>query len=369
MSVELRLKHAFKGFDLDLEFALNADGITVLFGPSGSGKTTTINAIAGLLRPDEGRITVAGETLLDTQAGLFVPPRKRGVGYVFQDARLFPHLKVQDNLLFGWRRAGKPLGKAEIEGLTDLLGLTHLLDRRPKALSGGEKQRVALGRALAMRPRMLLLDEPMAALDEPRRMEILPYLEQIRAVTRIPIFYVTHNIAEVTRVADQMVILNQGRVAAAGSVYDIMSRLDLFPLTGRFEAGAVAELDCELLDCDDELTELELAGQAIFVPAINAEPGQSLRLRIRSRDVILALEKPQAISTNNILLGTVTGLREDPGPYVDVQVTCNGAPILARLTKRSVERLKLKRGKEVYAILKTATIDRSMLTSAQTTES
>ena len=369
MSVELRLKHAFKGFDLDLEFALNADGITVLFGPSGSGKTTTINAIAGLLRPDEGRITVAGETLLDTQAGLFVPPRKRGVGYVFQDARLFPHLKVQDNLLFGWRRAGKPLGKAEIEGLTDLLGLTHLLDRRPKALSGGEKQRVALGRALAMRPRMLLLDEPMAALDEPRRMEILPYLEQIRAVTRIPIFYVTHNIAEVTRVADQMVILNQGRVAAAGSVYDIMSRLDLFPLTGRFEAGAVAEVRVRAQHPVEELTELELAGQAIFVPAINAEPGQSLRLRIRSRDVILALEKPQAISTNNILLGTVTGLREDPGPYVDVQVTCNGAPILARLTKRSVERLKLKRGKEVYAILKTATIDRSMLTSAQTTES
>lgn len=359
MTLEVDIAHDFGGFSLQAQFAC-APGLTALFGRSGAGKTTLVNAIAGLLKPDRARITVNGRALVDSVAGIFVPPHRRRIGYVFQDARLFPHLSVRHNLLYG-RFFARRHDEIGFDQIVDLLGIRHLLQRRPATLSGGEQQRVTIGRALLSRPELLLMDEPLAALDGARKEEILPYLERLRDELKLPIVYVSHAIPEVTRLADTVVLLSEGRVQAVGSVPELTGRLDLFPLTGRYEAGAV--LQASLLRHEDRwgLSVLGCRAGEILVPQIAQPIGSSLRIRIRARDVTLALAPPVETSALNILRGTVselkTGATDTAGPQIEVRLDCNGDALLARVTRLSAARLALTPGKTVYAMIKTVALD------------
>ena len=364
MTIDVALNHRLAAFTLDVGFTVSGPGITVLFGPSGSGKSTTISAIAGLLQPERGRVSINGEFLLDTERGLFVPVRKRRIGYVFQEGRLFPHMSVRSNLLFGWRRSRPRPHRQEIGHVVDLLGVAPLLGRRPHTLSGGERQRVALGRALLSNPKLLLLDEPLAALDEARKAEIMPYLERLRDEARIPILYVSHSVDEVSRLANQIIALNEGRVAAQGAVIDVMTRLDLFPITGRFEAGAVIEARIARHDERDSLTEVVFDGGRLTVPRIDRAVGETVRIRIRARDVIVALTEPRDISANNVLPATVVEIRSDPGAYADVKLACGAAMLMARITRRSLERLALAPGAHAFAIVKSVAIDRRSISAS-----
>lgn len=359
MTLEVAFEHRFETFALDVNFSAQSNGITALFGPSGSGKTSTINAIAGLISPSAGQVRLDGRALFDSAAGTDLPARKRQVGYVFQDARLFPHMSVRRNLQFGARRRCAAAASEDFDHIVDLLGLGHLLQRRPRSLSGGEKQRVALGRAMLSRPRLLLLDEPLAAIDASRKAEILPYFERLRDEAGVPIVYVSHSIDEVARLADHLVVLNEGRVAAEGPVFDIMSRLDLFPLTGRFEAGAVVDARIARHDPEDSLTEVTFDRGSLWVPALEAPEGTAVRLRIRARDVILARGEPEGLSANNVIPGEIAEIRCDEGPYLDVQLRCGATQLIARITYRSLKRLGLEPGEQVYAVIKTATVDRN----------
>ncbi|MDZ4736438.1 MAG: molybdenum ABC transporter ATP-binding protein [Rhodospirillaceae bacterium] len=368
MILALALRHRLGAFALDVDFKIERPGITALFGPSGAGKTTIVNAIAGLLRPQAGRIAIDSDVLFDSKRGVNLPARQRRIGYVFQDARLFPHLDVRDNLLFGARRCAAGRTAAPFDAIVSLLGIAAILDRRPRHLSGGERQRIALGRALLAEPRLLLLDEPLSGLDQGRRAEIMPYLERLRDEAGIPMLYVSHAVDEVARLADHMVVLDSGRVVASGSVFDLMARLDLFPLTGPIEAGAVFEARIETHDLQDQMTALTFDGGRFWVPGIEGSIGATVRVRIRARDVMLALEKPHSISANNVLRGTVTEIRPDSSPHIDVQIACGGTLLIARITRRSLERLGLQPGTALYAVIKSVTIDRRSLATDRATD-
>lgn len=355
MSVEVRLRHDFPGFSLDVAFALDRPGVTALFGPSGAGKSTVIAAIAGTFRPREGRIVLDGRTVLDTGTGIFIPPERRCTGMVFQDARLFPHMPVRDNLLFGWRRSPVRAEQTQIDRVIDLLGLAALLDRRPRGLSGGEKSRVALGRALLSAPRILLLDEPLAALDAQRRAEILPYLERLRDETRLPMLYVSHALEEVARLADDVVVMNAGRSAAQGSVFDILTGLELPALAGSAPAGAV--LAATIAEHrSDGLTALAFDGGVLLVSRLAEPVGTRLRVRIRAEEIMLALEEPRGISANNVLKAEVTAVSSSD-TQADVQMRCGAARLVARITQSSARRLGLTPGRQVFAIVKSVTVD------------
>lgn len=358
MTLDVQFTHRLGTFALDIAFNIAAPGVTALFGPSGSGKTATVNAIAGLLKPDHGHIQINGHTLLDTGTNTWVAPHQRRLGYVFQDARLFPHKKVRANILFGARRAQNKPSQADVDQMIGLLDLGALLERYPANLSGGERQRVAIARALLSDPQILLLDEPLASLDAPRKGEVLPYLERLGEASNLPIIYVSHSIDEVTRLADNIVVLNKGAVAAQGEVTDVMARLDLFPLTGRFEAGAVVDAVITGHDRQDHLSEVAFDGGRLWLPAMDDPIGTRVRFRIRARDVLLALKEPDAISANNILQGTITELRHDAGAYVDVQIACGATPLLARITYRSQKRLNIEPGRHVFVIVKSINLDR-----------
>ena len=358
MTLDVHIVHRLGGFDLDVAFSVSRPGVTALFGPSGSGKTTVVNAVAGLLRPDGGRIGIDGTTVVDTGAGIFTPPRLRAVGYVFQDGRLFPHMSVRSNLEFGERRARGREAHTTFAEVVDLLDLAPLLERRPGRLSGGERQRVALGRALLSRPRLLLLDEPLAALDRERKEEILPLLQRLRDVSSLPMVYVSHSIEEVTRLADDVVVMRDGRVRAHGSIFDVTSRPDLFPRASEEDAGAVIEARVEAHDAGGHLTELSIDGGRLWVPRLRAAEGESVRLRILARDVMLATSRPEGISANNVLEGIITAVHAGDGPGVDVQVACGTTRILARVTRRSMERLELEAGSPVFAVVKSIAADR-----------
>ncbi|MEL6217506.1 MAG: molybdenum ABC transporter ATP-binding protein [Pseudomonadota bacterium] len=359
MTLAVQLSHGFHGFDLDLDFEVPARGVTALFGPSGSGKTTCANAVAGLLRPRAGRISLRGEVLSDSTSSVFVPARRRRIGTVFQDARLFPHLSVAGNLDYGARRSPEPRNSAERARILAMLGIEGLLDRRPRGLSGGEAARVALGRALLAGPRLLILDEPLAALDAPRRAEILPYLERLRDEAGMPILFVSHSLDEVTRLADRMVVLNRGQVAASGSVEDIMARLDLFPLTGRFEAGAVIAGTVSDPGANTRLGRIAFSGGALTVPPLDLPAGAAIRLRVRARDVMVATEAPKGLSARNILPVRVSEIRAEKGPYVELRLECGGTAILSRITAEALADLGLAPGDTAFAVIKTVTIARA----------
>ena len=356
MSVEISLRHEFAGFKLDVAFALPRPGVTALFGASGAGKTTVVNAIAGTFRPREGRIIINGRVVLDTNAGIFVPPAQRRAGYVFQDARLFPHMSVLDNLLFGWRRATNKASAGEIDRIVSLLGLKLLLQRRPRALSGGEKGRVALGRALLSSPEILLLDEPLASLDAQRRGEILPYLENLRDEARLPMLLVSHALDEVARLADDIVVLKDGRKAAEGSVFEVLTGLELPALAGAPPVGAVIAATVMAVR-DDGLVALAFDGGRLMVTQPGRPIGTRLRLRIRAEDIMLALEEPHGISANNILAVRVLAIAAGDGVHADVQLACGATRLVARITRASSARLGLEPGKSVFAIVKSVTLD------------
>jgi molybdate transport system ATP-binding protein len=355
MSVEVSLRHDFPGFSLRVDFALSHPGVTALFGASGAGKTTIVSAIAGTFRPREGRIVIAGREVLDTAKGIFVPPQGRHAGMVFQDARLFPHMSVRDNLLFGWRRAPVKTDAAEIDRVIALLGLEALLGRRPHVLSGGEKSRVALGRALLSSPELLLLDEPLAALDAQRRGEILPYLERLRDEAKLPMLYVSHSLDEVARLADDIVVVTDGSCVLQGSVFDILTGLELPALAGSPPVGAVIAATVAS-HRDDGLTALAFGGGTLFVSRLSDPVGTPLRLRVRAEEIMLALEEPRGISANNVLAATVAAVAEN-GAQADIQLTCGAARLVARITRASARRLALAPGKPVYAIVKSVTVD------------
>ncbi|HEY3639345.1 MAG TPA: molybdenum ABC transporter ATP-binding protein [Rhizomicrobium sp.] len=354
MSLDVTLRHRFGAFALDANFQVQRPGITALFGPSGAGKTSIVNAIAGLLQPDEGRIVIDGETLLDTTARICVPARRRRMGYVFQDARLFPHLSVETNLRFGWRRAKHRASQTEFDGVLDLLGLAPMLARKPSHLSGGEKSRVALGRALLANPRLLLLDEPLSALDAPRKAEILPWFERLRDHARLPMIYVTHSVDEVARLADNMIVLDKGRVAAQGRVFDLLSDPELgalVPVHGAVFPARIAQHRA------DGLTALAFDGGTLLVPRIEHPQGAALRVRLRADDVMLSLQAPDGISANNILPAEILGIRAVGLTNVDVRLRCGQTIIISRITRASCDRLALKPGLRIFAIVKSVTID------------
>jgi molybdate transport system ATP-binding protein len=355
MSADVRLRHRQGDFLLDVAFRFG-DGVTALFGPSGAGKSTVISAIAGLIRPDEGKVTLDGIDLFDSARRLSAPAHERRIGIVFQDARLFPHLSVRSNLLFGWRRAREKPADAEIERIVAMLGLGSMLERKPRTLSGGERSRVALGRALLMNPRVLLLDEPLAALDAARKAEIFPYFERLHDETRIPILYVTHFVDEIARLADRVVLMDGGHIRAEGSIFDITSRLDLATGGHRLFGGTV--LDAVVVGHDATgLSELSFAGQTLIVPRVAAGPGAHVRIRIDAEDVMLALAEPRDVSANNVLPASVAAIRmEGPGAQADVQLRIGDAGLLARITRRSAQRLALREGTTVFAVIKSVTV-------------
>lgn len=357
MSFSVSLAHDFGGFRLAAKFAVEEPGITALFGPSGSGKTSIVNAIAGLLRPAHGTIAIGGETVLDTSAAIFVPPRLRRVGYVFQDARLFPHMSVENNLRFGWRRTQVPAGEAAFDHIVFMLGLEGLLTRSPLKLSGGEKSRVALGRALLSSPRILLLDEPLSALDAARKAEILPYLERLRDEAKVPMLYVSHSLEEVAQLADNVIAVKDGATVAQGPVFDMLADLETGALTGTPSFGAVVDTRIEQHRDADGLSVLAFHGGQLIVPRLNRGVGQRLRVRVRAEDVMLAAEEPRAISANNVLLCHVTGVRMSGPAQADVQLLCGKARLVSRITRASAARLNLKPGMPVYAVMKSVIVD------------
>ena len=360
MTLAIDIRHRLGTFLLDAQFETGG-GLVALFGRSGSGKTSIINIIAGLVRPEHGRVTIGDVVLVDMARGIFVPRHQRRIGYVFQEGRLFPHLTVRQNLLYGRWFAPQAEDGEDLDRVADLLGIGSLLDRRPGRLSGGEKQRVAIGRALLAHPRLLLMDEPLASLDEARKAEILPYIERLRDQSRIPIVYVSHSIAEVARLASNVVLLSEGRVAAVGPTSEIMQRLDLFPLTGRAEAGAIVEATVERHDDRFGLTELRSRAGLWKLPRLDAPIGGRLRLRVRARDVMIAKSAPTDLSALNVLPGIVSGIGAHDGPIVEIRLDCSGEALIARVTRYSVERLGLAPGAPVFALVKSVALDRRSL--------
>jgi molybdate transport system ATP-binding protein len=358
---QLQIDIDYQRGDFALRAAFNArPGLTAFFGRSGSGKTTLANIIAGLLKPDRGSIALGERLLFDSNKGVIVPPEKRRIGYVFQEGRLFPHLSVRKNLVFAQRFLPGDVTPPKIHEITALLDLQHLLERRTQNLSGGEKQRVAIGRALMSAPRLLVMDEPLASLDATHKSEILPFIERLRDEIGIPIIYVSHALDEVIRLADTMVILDHGEGVASGSVEEIMGRLDLRPLTGRYEAGAVLSVAIRGHDKTYGLSELGFDGGRLWVPGLDAPLGTELRMRIRARDVSLSLSRPTDTSILNVLEATVKEIAPADGPQTEVLLDI-GVPLIARITRRSVIAMDLQPGKTVYALIKAASIDRHSL--------
>jgi molybdate transport system ATP-binding protein len=356
MSVEIALVHRRGDFCLDVAFSLDTPGVTALFGLSGAGKTTVAQGVAGLLTPDRGRIVLSGRCLLDTSAGIAIPPRRRRIGYVFQDARLFPHLTVAANLRFGWRRSATRRD-GDFDHVVALLGLADLLTRKPRGLSGGETGRVALGRALLSNPDLLICDEPLASLDQARKDDILPWFEKLRDEARLPILYITHSLDEVARLADQVVVLQRGRVAAAGRAFDLLPDLEWRKITGGEPAGAVFPAVIGTHDAADGLTALIFDGGTLLVPALSRPAGTGLRVRLRAEDVLLARDVPRAISANNVLSTTVRAVETVDGAHADVQLACGGVKIVSRITRASLLRLAIRPGETLYAIIKSVTVD------------
>ncbi len=353
LDVSLRLGK----FELDTRF--ESDGmLTALFGPSGSGKSSLVNLIGGLMRPDKGSIKIDRRVLVDTHSNVFVPKHNRRIGYVFQDARLFPHMTVGQNLRYGRFFTPRAERYADMASVVELLGIGHLLDRKPSLLSGGEKQRVAIGRALVASPKLILMDEPLASLDDARKAEILPYIERLRDETKIPVVYVSHSIAEVARLATDIVVLSNGKVMAAGSPDTILSRLDLLPEEERNEAGTIVELEVAGHEKDTGLSVLRSRGGVWRFPQITAERGDRVRVRVRARDILIATERPRGLSAINVLPVRIIDIAEG-GAEAHVRLDCGGDILVARVTRHSTFALGLAPGKNVFAVVKAVTFDRS----------
>jgi molybdate transport system ATP-binding protein len=352
-------------FDLEVgvgEFRLEASarcptpGVVALYGASGAGKTTLAMAVAGLVRPHAGRICLDGEVLYDARAGIDIAAERRGIGYVFQDSRLFPHLGVAANLDYGARRSRGRTPYAERAEVIELLGLGALLERRVARLSGGERQRVALARALLAQPRLLVLDEPLAGVDALRRAEVLPYLERLRDRYAIPLLYVSHQYEEVLRLADHLLLLEAGRVLAGGTPVALAARRDLRRMLGGDGAGAVLEGRVTARDPATGLVSVEVGAATLRFTLGDAEPGARVRLLVPARDVLLATGEPVGLSVRNALAGRLAALDDEGADGVLATVDVGGALLAARITRAARDELALAPGQPVWALVKAASL-------------
>jgi len=367
-NIQARFQLDYGDFKLDVDLHLPGTGITVLFGHSGSGKTTLLRCIAGLQRAPQGFLEINGTVWQDSERGLFLPTHKRPLGYVFQEANLFPHLTVRDNLHYGLKRIKQNSGTVKLEHAVELLGIGQLMERMPERLSGGERQRVAIARALALNPEILLMDEPLASLDFKRKQEILPFLSRLHQQLDIPVLYVTHSQQEVAQLADTLVILEDGRALATGPLSETQSRLDV-PLAQDREAATVWQATVAEHEADYHLTHVAFAGGSLSLPAVDAEIGTPLRVQIYARDVSIALEAPTATSILNVLPATITGIADGRDGQSVVQLRlprmaevsqsvgnrCDQVgtqPLLAHITRKSALLLGLQLGMPVYVQIK-----------------
>lgn len=352
IQANFRLQRA--GFLLEADFVAPAQGVTALFGVSGSGKTTLLRCIAGLERAP-GTLRINGETWQDEKT--FVPVHQRPLGYVFQEASLFPHLSVRSNLEYGYRRVAPASRKVQVEQVVEWLGLSHLVARKDVAqLSGGERQRVAIGRALLTSPRLLLMDEPLSALDASSKQDILPYLERLHRELQIPVLYVSHAMDEVARLADHLVLLEQGRVSASGPLHATLARLDL-PLAHFDDAGAVIEASLVQHDEPYHLSRLQFPGGELWVGKVDQPLGCRVRARVLARDVSIATQAPQGSSINNILAAKIEEIRDAGPDKVVVKLQVGEAhTLLSRITRRSHDQLCLSTGMQVYAQVKSVAL-------------
>ena len=351
-TIEARFRSTQGSFVLDAAFSVPSHGITALFGASGSGKTTLLRLIAGLARAP-GSLSVNGEVWQDAQR--FVPPHRRALGYVFQEASLFPHLSVRANLEYGWKRVPHVERTLQWDDVIDWLGLVPLIDHQPHQLSGGQRQRVAIGRALLSSPRLLLMDEPLTALDANARAEILPYLESLHRELDLPILYVSHALDEVARLADHLLLIDAGRITYQGPLVDGLTRLDL-PLAHRDMAGTVIDTTVVAHDPQFQLTRVAHRGLALELPGLFGTPGQPLRVRVAARDVSLALARPSQTSILNLLPAHVIELADDAPGQVLVRLALEDTVLLARITRKSAHALNLQPGVGVVAQVKSVAV-------------
>ncbi|PYY70862.1 molybdenum ABC transporter ATP-binding protein [Pseudomonas jessenii] len=356
--IQMRLKLDYPGFALDVDLQLPGRGVTALYGHSGSGKTTCLRCIAGLERADQGFIQVNDEVWQDSENRVFVAPHKRALGYVFQEASLFPHLSVLANLEFGLKRIPKPQRRVDMAHATELLGISHLLDRHPQHLSGGERQRVGMARALLTSPKLLLMDEPLAALDAQRKNEILPYLQRLHDELDIPVLYVSHSQDEVARLADHIVLLSSGKALASGPIGQTLARLDL-PLAMGDDAGVVIEGRVSAYDAEYQLLSLQLPDTSlnIRVPHTPMDAGQALRCKVQARDVSLSLDSAgQSSILNRLPVTVVSEMSADNAAHVLIRLDAAGSPLLARITRYSRDQLNVHPGQQLWAQIKAVAV-------------
>ncbi|WP_112196955.1 molybdenum ABC transporter ATP-binding protein [Pseudomonas sp. LG1E9] len=356
--INVRLQLRYSGFALDVDLHLPGRGVTALYGHSGSGKTTCLRCIAGLERAENGFIQVNDDVWQDSRSGLFVPPHKRALGYVFQEASLFAHLSVRANLEFGLKRIPRLQRRVDMAQATALLGIGHLLERNPLHLSGGERQRIGIARALLTSPKLLLMDEPLAALDSQRKNEILPYLERLHDELDIPVLYVSHAQDEVARLADHIVLLSDGKALASGPIGETLARLDL-PLARGDDAGVVINGTVTAYDAHYQLLTLHLPGSALSMRVAHAPMavGHALRVKVQARDVSLSLQGSEPSSILNRL--PVTVIQETPADnsaHVLVRLEAEGTPLLARITRFSRDQLQLHPGQTLWAQIKAVAV-------------
>jgi molybdate transport system ATP-binding protein len=359
MTLQARLQLPRAGFLLDVDLQLPARGVTALFGPSGCGKTSVLRALAGLERA-AGRVALGDEVWQDDARGIFRPTHQRALGYVIQEAALFPHLTVQANVDYGLRRIPPAARRIALPQVVDLLGIGALMPRRTHTLSGGERQRVAIARALATSPRILLMDEPLAALDAARKAEVLPYLERLVAELALPVVYVSHAIDEVARLAHTLVLMQQGRVLAAGPLAEVMARMDLPTARGE-TAGVVHDAVVVERDTTWHLAKFQVgsheSGFSVWARDAGLPVGASARVRLLARDVSLSSELQRGSSIGNQLPGTVDAIVDDEHPGLAlVRVRVGGAPVVARLTRRSAHALGLAPGQPVWVQVKSVAL-------------
>ncbi|HEY3786801.1 MAG TPA: molybdenum ABC transporter ATP-binding protein [Steroidobacteraceae bacterium] len=350
LKVEVLKRRA--GFTLKARFEAPTPGIVALFGRSGSGKTTTINILAGLLAPDEGRVELEGSVLEDTRAGIHIAPEQRRIGYVFQESRLFPHFSVLGNLQYGQKRAAAATHSIGFDRVVSLLGLERLLRRRPHQLSGGERQRVSLGRALLSQPRLLLLDEPLASLDAARREEVLPYLELLRDNLSLPMVYVSHQFDEVLRLATHLVLMDAGAVTAQGTLHEVSLLPELRTLVGSDAVGAVVDGRVVGTEVAPGMAELQVGRGILHVSVQAAAPGTRVRVHLLARDIILGTQPPKGLSVRNVLEGVIVGIAPDDQEAMLVKVDVGGPVVLSRVTREAVEELALREGLRIWVLVK-----------------
>ena len=351
-AITARFRLDFGTFRFDADLVLPGSGVTVLLGPSGCGKTTLLRCMAGLEQPDQGYFAINGYVWQDSENNLFLPTYRRNLGYVFQEANLFPHLTVLDNLRFGLKRISKqPFINDKLTAITTLLGINLLLDRMPDHLSGGEKQRVAIARALILNPTILLMDEPLASLDSRRKQEVMPYLLTLQQEFNIPIVYVTHSQQEAAQLADYLVLLENGHVQASGNINETLGRIDL-PLAKEKEAAVVWQAVITSHEPEFRLTNVDFKGGSLSLPMVDAPPGTKQRVQIHARDVSITLQAPSQTSILNVLSATITGITDDLDGQTVVQLQVGQLTLLSHVTRKSAQLLALKIGLLVFAQIK-----------------